>query len=505
MSSPDSTKKRRIAVSNGGGDDNGIVDDGITMSKILAKLNDMENRCISMQSELDRCISSRDAMQEEFNTMQKRLSHMDELETRCSSLQRSVHILIKDQKWMYNVPTIPWSHWEHQGFDANYITGVKHFLNVIKNQTCQLRIGTIEKVRGSRCVHLGTFDDMLLRHDNILMPHWIEFTNALQLYYNIEKFELTFTNIQLTPSVKQLLSSSLKGKPISALNLENIRFVSARGGIDFATECIKSIQQLEQFEWINNNLIESTADASYLLNAVISHPSINNIRFTFGHSFGNNIDGYEVLCSILTSSKDFISIDFSGNRIQTRGGSEIPDYIAMNTSLTHLYLEENNLNDEDAMLIAQALKDNNSLKEIHLERNVGITDVGRNALLKTMYDPTSLNSLSDCNHTCYIYGINPPSGIPTNNNSVEWEHLRGGKIFHLLSSRNAEGSNVYHLNLEWSDDDSLVLVPQVLGCIFRHSFNSAQFGGNPARFKPISIIYEIIRGWKMPELFEKRS
>ena len=55
MSSPDCTK-RRIAVSNGDGDDNGIVDDGnsTTMSIILAKLNDMENRCISMQSELDK-------------------------------------------------------------------------------------------------------------------------------------------------------------------------------------------------------------------------------------------------------------------------------------------------------------------------------------------------------------------------------------------------------------------------------------------------------------------
>ena len=102
MSSPDSTKKRRIAMGSGGGDNNGIVDDGssTTMSTILAKLNDMENRCISMQSELDKCISSRDSMQEEMNTMQKRLSHMDELEkkctnldTRCESLQRSVQIL----------------------------------------------------------------------------------------------------------------------------------------------------------------------------------------------------------------------------------------------------------------------------------------------------------------------------------------------------------------------------------------------------------------------------
>ena len=67
MSSPDSTKKRRIATGSGGGD-NGL-DDGITMSAILAKLNDMQNEMNGMKDELDSCLSSRDAMQKEMNGM----------------------------------------------------------------------------------------------------------------------------------------------------------------------------------------------------------------------------------------------------------------------------------------------------------------------------------------------------------------------------------------------------------------------------------------------------
>ena len=44
MSTPDSTKKRRVATgSRGGGDSGGIDDDGTTMSAILAKMNDMQN------------------------------------------------------------------------------------------------------------------------------------------------------------------------------------------------------------------------------------------------------------------------------------------------------------------------------------------------------------------------------------------------------------------------------------------------------------------------------
>ena len=53
-----------------------------------------------MQSELDKCNSSRESMQEEIDTMQNSLSRMDELEKkcahldiRCESLQRSVQIL----------------------------------------------------------------------------------------------------------------------------------------------------------------------------------------------------------------------------------------------------------------------------------------------------------------------------------------------------------------------------------------------------------------------------
>ena len=83
MSSPDSIKKRRIAVDSSGGDINGTVDDesSTTMSTILAKLNDM-------QTELDSCTSSRDSMQKEMDGVQSRLSHMDELEQKCTALEK---------------------------------------------------------------------------------------------------------------------------------------------------------------------------------------------------------------------------------------------------------------------------------------------------------------------------------------------------------------------------------------------------------------------------------
>ena len=116
--------------------------------------------------------------------------------------------------------------------------------------------------------------------------------------------------------------------------------------------------------------------------------------------------GYNWLCNLLASNKRFDYIDLEDNSIQTGGGTAIPDFITKNPSLQKLCLTKNNLNDEDATLISLALKHNTNLKWIHLERN-GITEIGERALTKAIYDPTSLNSVADSNHTvCRIDGFN---------------------------------------------------------------------------------------------------
>ena len=80
---------------------------------------------------------------------------------------------------------------------------------------------------------------------------------------------------------------------------------------------------------------------------------------------------------------------------------------------------------------------------------------------------------------------------------------RTQKLYHLLSLRNREGSNVRHLNSEFGDEDedeiTLKLVPRVLESVHRCSE-----GYRPTTVRPLSIMYEILRGWKMPELYEQR-
>ena len=82
------------------------------------------------------------------------------------------------------------------------------------------------------------------------------------------------------------------------------------------------------------------------------------------------------------------------------------------------------------------------------------------------------------------------------------------KIYHLLSERNKEGSNVHYLNSEFDDDDeeggvSIKLVPRVLECV--RDYHCALLDDYRKKYNPVpplSIMFEILRSWKVPELYE---
>ena len=514
--SSDTVKKRRLANNDSGNGDNMAaagVEDTITemkshMTQMQNKMNDMETRAVSMQNEM--------------NGMRTRLSHIEELEkntasaqgeivdltkdnkflkAKCSSLERSIKILIDEQKWEYSAPNIPTSHWEERGFDEDYIECMEQFLNKIKEVTCQLRNSG---VNDNKWIFLGDeeFETTLL-HDDLLLPHWKELANALQLYQEEKPFKLSIFNLQLPASVIDLLAPVLKHESFDTINLQNNSFVNIREGVEFVVEVMKFNDMMEVFCW-TSNIINSMEDARYLVDAVNSHPAINTVRLE--NCFGNDINGYNILCSLLTRDKNFTIIDLDRNNFtQTGGSSAISDYLATNPSLEILCLSDNHLNDDDARLIARALKHNTNLKDIYLDGNDNITEVGCNALSKAVYNPESLNSVADCNHTCKVRGI-AFGDIPVNLSGSTPKQNRAGKIYHLLSTGNREGSNVYHLNLEFGDEeeDTLALVPNVLESVHRYSHECVhQRRRNQVEcVQPLSTMYEILRSWKVPELYD---
>jgi len=549
MSSSDTTKKRKVEGNHAGeGEDTttsmSAAEESGTLSAILAEMKDMKCKL----SRMDELESKSALMQNEIDSMKDRVSHVKELEsrstllqnelditkrqcnflqnemngmkdkctyleTKCDSLERSVEILSKESTWEYSAPEIPESHWDNLEFDEEYIENMLELANGIKRFTCELRSGEYHEIS------LGeeTDEDILnggrfVQHDDILLPHWKELANAIQLSPSnaFESKRFILQNVQLTSLEMDLLRPALKGKLFNTLYLENNNFVNTSEGVTFAVEVIKSTSQLKKICLVNNQL-ETMDNVSLVLDAVISHPSIDCIRLE--NCLGGDINSYQILCSLIASKKPFSSIDLDNNNLQSGGGTAIPDYIASNPPLISLFLSHNRLNDNDATLIAQALKQNTNLERIHLNNNC-FTSNGTEAISKAVYDPTSLNSVFECNHICQIDLDGIFWDLPLackNTDPKNSKTKRSMKMHYILSERNKEGSNVQHLNTEFDEDeDSLKLAPKVLESIQLGKseviYKNLPYNYSYGRFvPPMSIMYEVLRGWKMPELFERAS
>ena len=153
-------------------------------------------------------------------------------------------------------------------------------------------------------------------------------------------------------------------------------------------------------------------------------------------------------------------------------------------------------------MIAQALKQNTNLHCLFLDNN-NITSTGFEKISTTIYDPSSLNAMGSCNHTCYINCLERNGDYEGGNGGgVTPQQRRRRKLFKLLSTRHTEGSNACHLNAELGEGPfATKLVPRVLERIQQCSGDRLE--DSPL---PISLFFELMKSWKMPELlYESRG
>ena len=132
--------------------------------------------------------------------------------------------------------------------------------------------------------------------------------------------------------------------------------------------------------------------ARCLSRSMRSHPRINDLRLT--HSdLGSSP---EILSVILQSDVKYINL--YNNNIDSLGAVKIAEYLGSNPPIEVLSLDHNRLNDDDAILISQALKRTTNLALIDLVRN-NFTPIGVKALLTCVFDSSSLIAISESNHS----------------------------------------------------------------------------------------------------------
>jgi hypothetical protein len=99
----------------------------------------------------------------------------------------------------------------------------------------------------------------------------------------------------------------------------------------------------------------------------------------------------EILSVILQSDAENISLD--KNNIDSLGAVIIAKYLEVDPPIQCIYLGHNRLNDNDAILILQALKTNTNLRHLGLIGKI-FTSIGVKTLLTCVFDASSLNAIS---------------------------------------------------------------------------------------------------------------
>ena len=429
------------------------------------------------------------ALKEENKALQASREDIDALKSENEALQWSLDQLASKVRkgWRYPVAVQPDEYWENKGYDDNTITDiVVGFLENLEKAVSELEHGVCSSV------YIGHAN----RHDDDLMPHW----NALfRSFQHINPYgkgvKLFIDSIELNEEIMHQICDNINCRNISGVRFSDVSFTNLRGAISELGNALES-PSLKYLAW-NENPIESTEDMTRFARALSQSDTIDELVF----NENGNANAQALLSGVDLSTYKVLNL--SGNSLQTNGRTDISDLIAANTPLEELYLDRNRLNDDDAVLIAHALGSNTHLTELNVWNN-NIQERGMRALYEAVNDISSLNALSDSNHSCFLGGLSDVFKL----DEINWDDgadrlytNRMIKIHKLMSDRYRyeDDGNVPHLNMELSGEDSVRLAPFLLESVvrrhdaFQEKIESVECS--------LGLLYELVRDWKMAELF----
>ena len=228
---------------------------------------------------------------------------------------------------------------------------------------------------------------------------------------------------------------------------------------------------------LHHNRIDNMDSARCLSRSLKSHTRINDLRLTHC-DLGSSP---EILLLILQS--DVKLIDLENNNIDSLGAIKIAEYLEGNPPIRHIDLTHNRLNDDDVILISQALKRNTNLFTINLHSN-NITSIGVKALLNCVFDSSSLNAMSESNHTLGRLSL--------------FTRQKNGSLADCIDKLLKLNRAQKIMMLALQDKDSLVqylanvpvgLMPEVLAF--------PRWAADQPQYKHLNTVYSTMRWWNM--------
>ena len=336
------------------------------------------------------------------------------------------------------------------------------------------------------------------------MPHYKEFADALIEYqytinfYEDDKFRFSMGDTILPKEILDMLQEALKQTHFHECFFYQ-NHLDGVGYMNFITTCVTSNFRLKRLN-LTNIIFEQFNDINILCEAVNNHESLEVVNITDCRSDQSDLS--EIFSMLKGKMLKYFGL--VNNDISNLRPIDMSDFIASNPSLQTLDLRYNPLNQRDMIYIAESLRNNTTLRELKLWSNTTLPDNWR-ILEPVVFDQTSLNTAYDSNHFCYI-DINiaelpAPSAIYRFNTCNDPALNRRKKIYTILSTRNGQRKNAAYFE---SDHISIKHIPQILALVkpfTEHYLNDRGGALGEDEVEPLSILYEIMRDWKMPELY----
>jgi hypothetical protein len=329
-------------------------------------------------------------------------------------------------------------------------------------------------------------EEPIVWHESILDEYWDQLENEINRRKQDEKVTdirgIYITNVEMK---KERIASLVAILSSGQANYSStvVRFINAnlcQEGIIWLSKLVDVSSRLDTLI-ISHNRIDNMDSARCLSRALKSHTRINSLLLPHC-DLGSSPD---ILSVILQS--EVKRIDLEHNNIDSFGAAKIAEYLEGDPPTRRIYLQHNRLNDDDVILISQALKSNTNLRYLGIIGN-NFTSIGVKSLLTCVFDGSSLNAIAESNHTLRI------------------------DMFHKLQCCNHMVSCIDRLlDLDWTqkimlalqDKDLLLqylanvpveLVPEVLA--FPHGWVA-----NECQHKQLNILYSTMRWWNMPMLY----
>jgi hypothetical protein len=324
-------------------------------------------------------------------------------------------------------------------------------------------------------------------HEPILDDYWEQLKDAIfQLGLVTKVGSIRIVNVEIKKermaALVEILSSGKATNSSTYIQFYNTNLCGE--SIIYLSKLVETSLEMQDF-CLRHNRIDDMESARRLSRALKSHARIRKLYLAHC-DLGSSP---EILSVILQSN--VLNINLNNNNINSWGVVKIAEYLEGDPPIRCIDLEHNRLNDDDVILISHALKRNTNLTFLNLVGN-GFSSIGVKALLTCVFDSSSLNALSESNHT--LTRIEIFSWVTDNNLAGCMDRMlhldRTEKILHALQDKDSL--------LQYLANVPVELIPEVLAFPLRRVVDEHQH-------KHLNILYSTMRWWNMPMLYSYQN